>query len=134
MPPAATALAVLPEPNPRLVPTPAGQAALQSVRALGRKAAAPATLRAHKADWTHYAAWYAATGFTPVPAEPATIGAYLASLKESHASTTIHRRLSAIGKMHSFNDLPWMPPTVISRSRCKACCASAAARRKWPPC
>jgi integrase len=76
---------------------------------LGRKAAAPATLRAYKADWTHYAAWCEAAGFVPVPAAPATVGAYLASLKDSHAPTTVRRRLSAIGKMHRFNDLPWNP-------------------------
>ena len=88
-------------------PSAVGQAALEAAQALGRKAAAPATLRAYKADWTHYAAWCAAAGFTPVPAEPATVGAYLASLAESHAPTTVRRRLSAIGKMHRFNDLPW---------------------------
>jgi hypothetical protein len=48
-------------------------------------------------------------GFIPVPAAPATVGAYLASLAESHAPSTIRRRLSAIGKMHRFNDLPWNP-------------------------
>ncbi len=84
-----------------------GQAALEAAQALGRKAAAPATLRAYKADWTHYAAWCAAAGFTPVPAAPATMGAYLASLANSHAPTTVRRRLSAIGKMHRFNDLAW---------------------------
>ena len=88
-------------------PTNLGQAALATAQALGRKATAPATLRAYKADWTHYAAWCAAAGFAPVPAEPATVGAYLASLAESHAPTTVRRRLSAIGKMHRFNDLPW---------------------------
>jgi integrase len=90
-------------------PTPAGQAALATAQALAQKAAAPATLRAYKADWQHYAAWCARTGFTPVPAEPAAVGAYLASLAESHAPGTIRRRLSAIGKMHRFNDLPWNP-------------------------
>ena len=89
--------------------TDAGQAALEVAQALGRKAAAPATLRAYKADWTHYAAWCAEKGFTPVPAAPATVGAYLASLKDSHAPTTVRRRLAAIGKMHRFNDLPWNP-------------------------
>ena len=88
-------------------PNAMGQAALEAAQALGRKATAPATLRAYRADWTHYAAWCAAAGFTPVPAEPATVGAYLASLAESHAPTTVRRRLSAIGKMHRFNDLPW---------------------------
>ena len=90
-------------------PSALGQAALAAAQALGRKAAAPATLRAYKADWTHYAAWCAAAGFAPVPAVPATVGAYLASLADSHAPTTVRRRLSAIGKMHRFNDLPWNP-------------------------
>ena len=49
------------------------------------------------------------SGFVPVPAEPAVVGAYLASLAESHAPTTIRRRLAAIGKMHRFNGLPWTP-------------------------
>ena len=92
---------------PAPVPTAAGQAALDAAQAPGRKAAAPATLRAYKVDWTHYAAWCAMHGFVPVPAAPATVGAYLASLKDSHAPTTVRRRLSAIGKMHRFNDLPW---------------------------
>ena len=91
------------------MPTPAGQAALAAARALAKQAAAPATLRAYKADWTQFAQWCAAHGFVPVPAAPATVGAYLASLAGSHAPTTIRRRLSALGKMHRFNDLPWNP-------------------------
>src|SRR5271165_4461801 len=87
--------------------TASGAAALAQAQALARRAAAPATLRAYKADWTHYASWCAQAGFVPVPAAPATVGAYLASLAESHAPATIRRRLSAIGKMHRFNDLPW---------------------------
>ena len=73
----ATASAALPATDQPLVPVPTanGQAALDAARALGRKAAAPATLRAYKADWTHYAAWCAAHGFVPVPAAPATVGA-----------------------------------------------------------
>ena len=89
--------------------TPAGEAALAAAQALAKKATAPATLRAYKADWTHFSEWCAAHGFVPVPAAPATVGAYLASLAVSHAPTTIRRRLSALGKMHRFNDLPWNP-------------------------
>jgi len=85
------------------------KAALAAAQELARKAAAPATLRAYKADWTHYAAWCASMGFVAVPAEPKTVGAYLASLAGTHAPTTIRRRLSALGKMHRFNDLPWNP-------------------------
>ena len=91
------------------VPTPAGQAALAAAQVLARKAAAPATLRAYKADWMHFAQWCDAHGFIPVPAAPTTVGAYLASLADSHAPTTIRRRLSALGKMHRFNDLAWNP-------------------------
>ncbi len=90
-------------------PNAGGQAALETARALAKQAAAPATLRAYRADWAHYAAWCAENGFTPVPAEPATVGAYLGSLAGRLAPTTIRRRLSALGKMHRFNDLPWNP-------------------------
>jgi integrase len=110
--PAAQAGATAPAgPTSALVPAPtaAGAAALARAQAFARQAAAPATLRAYKADWTHYAAWCAAAGFVPVPADPATVGAYLASLATTHAPTTIRRRLAAIGKMHRFNDLPWNP-------------------------
>jgi integrase len=90
-------------------PTAAGQAALAEAQALARHAAAPATLRAYRADWAHFATWCAETGFAPVPAAPAIVGAYLASLADSHAPSTIRRRLAALGKMHRFNDLPWNP-------------------------
>jgi integrase len=87
----------------------AGVAALAAAQALAKRATAPATLRAYKADWTHFADWCTTHGFIPVPAAPATVGAYLASLASSHAPTTIRRRLSALGKMHRFNDLAWNP-------------------------
>jgi Phage integrase, N-terminal SAM-like domain len=89
--------------------TPAGADALAAAQALARNATAPATLRAYKADWTHFSQWCAAHGFVPVPAAPDIVGAYLASLAETHAPTTIRRRLAALGKMHRFNDLPWNP-------------------------
>jgi integrase len=46
-------------------------------------------------------------GFVPVPAAPEVVGAYLASLADTHSPATIRRRLSAFGKMHRYNDLPW---------------------------
>jgi hypothetical protein len=54
--------------------TPSGQAALATAQAFTRKAAAANTLRAYKADWTHFADWCAAHGFVAVPAAPATVG------------------------------------------------------------
>jgi integrase len=88
-------------------PTPEGAAALATAQELARKSSAPATLRAYKADWTHFSDWCAAKGFVSVPAAPEVVGAYLASLAETHAPATIRRRLSALGKMHRYNDLPW---------------------------
>jgi hypothetical protein len=90
-------------------PTATGATALAAAQALARQSTAAATLRAYKADWTHFAQWCAAHDFVPVPAAPAVVGAYLASLANTHAPTTIRRRLSALGKMHRFNDLPWNP-------------------------
>ena len=90
-------------------PTSAGQAGMAGAQALACKAAVAAMPPAYKADWAHYAAWCAQAGFTPAPADPVAVGAYLASLAETHAPSTIRRRLSAIGKMHRVNDLPWNP-------------------------
>jgi len=88
----------IPAATAALAATPASQSALVAAQALAKKAAALATLRAYKADWTHFADWCAAHGFVPVPAAPAVGGAYFASLAGSHAPTTIRRRLSALGK------------------------------------
>jgi integrase len=104
--PPETALALAAGASPR---TAAGQAALVTAQTLARQATAAATLRAYKADWTHFSQWCAAHGFLAAPAAPATVGAYLASLAGSHAPTTIRRRLAALGKMHRFNDLAWNP-------------------------
>jgi hypothetical protein len=90
-------------------PTAAVQAALEAARALADRVDSPAKWRAYQADWAYYAAWCADKGFAPVPAHSEIVGAYLASLAETHAPTTIRRRLSAIGRTHHFNDLPWNP-------------------------
>jgi integrase len=93
--------------SPPVAPTPEGAAALEAAEQLARNASAPATLRAYKADWTHFSNWCAEKGFVPVPAAPEVVGAYLASMAETHAPATIRRRLAALGKMHRYNDLPW---------------------------
>src|SRR6187399_88753 len=70
-------------------PTSAGAAALEAAQALARRSAAPATLRAYRADWQHFSRWCTDAGFVPVPATPEVVGAYLASLAGTHAPTTI---------------------------------------------
>jgi len=51
-------------------PSPQAAAALAKAQAYARQSAAPATLRAYKADWSHYAACCAGSGFDPAPAAP----------------------------------------------------------------
>ena len=109
-------------------PTSAGQAGMAGAQALACKAAVAAMPPAYKADWAHYAAWCAQAGIAPLSADPAGVGSYLTSLAKSHAPSTIRRRLSAIGKMHRDNDLPWNRRTAPSRNRCRRCFAHAAAR------
>jgi len=87
--------------------TPQGEAALKTSDAYARKASAPATLRAYRSDWQHYKTWCENCGFEPTPSSPETVGAYLASMAETMAPTTIRRRLAAIAKMHKFNNWPW---------------------------
>ncbi len=65
---------------------------------MARQATASATLRAYKADWTHYATWCAAHGFIAVPADPATVGAYLASLAGTHPPDHDPQAAVGIGK------------------------------------
>ncbi len=89
------------------VPTSKGQAALDTAERYAGKAHAHATKRAYRSDWAHFGDWCQVHDFIAMPAEPRTVGAYLASLGETHAPNTIRRRLSAIGKAHQYNSLDW---------------------------
>lgn len=90
-----------------MVITRKGQAAIETAERYAGNANAEATKRAYRSDWAHFGGWCAEHGFVAMPADPRTVGAYLASLAETHAPNTVRRRLSAIGKAHRFNSLPW---------------------------
>ncbi|PYD46937.1 tyrosine-type recombinase/integrase [Novacetimonas pomaceti] len=81
----------------------------------GARPQALATLRAYRADWTHFAAWCERHDVRAVPAAAADVAAYLRSLHE-YAPATIRRRLAAIGKMHRFNNLPWKVSDPVIRA------------------
>jgi hypothetical protein len=87
------------------VPTSKGQAALDTADRYAGNAHTHATKRAYRSDWAHFADWCQAHAFIAMPAEPRTVGAYLASLGDTHAPNTIRRRLSPIGKAHPHNSL-----------------------------
>jgi len=63
-------------------------------------ATSPNTLRAYKSDWADFSRWCKEHRLRPYPADPATVGLYIASLAETHKVSTITRRLAAIAKQH----------------------------------
>ena len=75
--------------------------AAERARAYAGQAKAPNTLRAYNADWRDFAAWCAAAGLAPLPAEPETVGLYLGDLAAAgRKASTLERRLSAISQAH----------------------------------
>ena len=81
-------------------PAAAASAAIEAARDLQRGVRAPGTERAYRSDWTHFAAFCRAAGFTPLPAAPETVAAYVASMERSHAYASVRRHLSAIARAH----------------------------------
>ena len=93
-------------PGPPALP---GAVALAVARDYASNAHAEATRRAYRADWTDFCSFCRTTGFSPLPAAPQTVAAYLAGLASSHAGSTIARRLAAIGQAHRLAGLDWRP-------------------------
>ena len=72
--------------------------ALAKSQAYQDAADAPATLRAYASDLANFQAWCSAHGFTPMPATPDVVGAYLAAAGEGYAMPTLRRRVAAIAR------------------------------------
>jgi integrase len=73
---------------------------VEDAERLARAARAPATQKAYRSDWTHFAAWCARHGLVALPSAPETIGLYIAANAETLAVATIGRRLSSIATAH----------------------------------
>jgi site-specific recombinase XerD len=58
------------------------------------------TLRAYRNDWADFSRWCEEHRLRAYPADPATVGLYIAALAETHKVSTITRRLAAISKQH----------------------------------
>jgi integrase len=95
--------------HPPLAPAPsaAALAALAAAIDFAGQALAPATRRAYRSDWRHFCAWCEAARWTPLPAAPETVAAYLAALAASHRPDVLVRRLAALGRAHRLAGLPW---------------------------
>jgi site-specific recombinase XerD len=63
------------------------------------------TIRAYRADWTHFESWCKAHGQTSLPATPDTVALYVSDLAATHKPSTITRRISAISQAHQMNEM-----------------------------
>lgn len=66
---------------------------------------APATVRAYRADWRHFAVWCADQQLPTLPAAPETVALYVTALAQTHRYSTIQRRISAIAQAHHAQQL-----------------------------
>lgn len=65
-----------------------------------RGAQSPATQRAYSSDWADFCDWCARAALDPLPAEPATVGLYLAARAPDLKFATLARRVAAIAAAH----------------------------------
>jgi len=65
-----------------------------------RSSRSAATERAYRSDWTDFSGWCERAGLSPLPAAPATVGAYLSPRTGELKVATLHRRLAAITAAH----------------------------------
>ena len=79
------------------------------------KSRAANTIRAYRADWIDFEAWCRARGYPFLPADPAAVSLYVASLSDSRTVSTIQRRLVSISRTHKAAGL--VSPTVCSKVR-----------------
>ena len=98
---------------------PAATAALAAASDFASQSHAAATRRAYRSDWADFLAFCRAAGWSPLPAAPQTVAAYLASMAATHARSTIERRIAAIGQAHKLAGHPWTPshPTIRATLR-----------------
>ena len=89
------------------VASPEGRAALAAAIDFAGQALSPATLRAYRSDWQHFCQWCRSVGWSPLPAEPSTVAAYLAALSSTHRISALVRRLAALSRAHRLAGQVW---------------------------
>ena len=73
------------------------------------------TVRAYRADWTHFVAWCHSHGQPELPATASTVALYITDLSASHKPGTLTRRLSSISQAHQLAGLE--TPTTAAKVR-----------------
>jgi len=79
---------------------------LDKARTYAEQATAENTRAAYRSDWHHFAQWCDAHGARALPADVATVAAYLAECADSFKLATIERRLVSISKAHQLASAP----------------------------
>jgi site-specific recombinase XerD len=89
-----------PPPSADLAVSDTLKSALEAAQRFVSMATASNTVKAYSADWADFARWCATEHLQALPAQPETVGLYIASLADTHKVSTIARRLAAIAKRH----------------------------------
>ena len=80
---------------------------LERAERYAASALAPATRRAYECDWRLFATWCSTRGLVAIPAEPATVAAFVAAeAARGFRAVTIGRRAAAIAAAHRAQDHP----------------------------
>ena len=67
---------------------------------------AETTLRAYRSDFEIFAAWCRRCPYDTLPAAPQTISKFIETTMEGSSAATIRRRVTSIGRIHRFLELP----------------------------
>jgi site-specific recombinase XerD len=79
---------------------------LEQAHAYAGAAKAPNTWKAYRSDWRQFSAWCDAQGAQALPADPATLVAYLTDAASTVKVATLQRRLSSIAQAHQAAGYP----------------------------
>jgi integrase len=74
----------------------------ERARDYARAATAESTRRAYQRGWRSFEAWCAARGLDPLPADPTTVGLYLADDASRHSIASLRLALVAMKQVHRF--------------------------------
>ena len=78
-----------------------------------RSSRSAATERAYRSDWADFSSWCERAGLSPLPASPATVGAYFSARAGVTKVATLNRRLAAITVRSFFQIAPLKHLTAL---------------------
>lgn len=79
---------------------------LQEAQELANHSMPANTLRSYRADWRNFEVWCRRRKLQPLPADPASVCAYLVDRARTLKASTLRRSLLVIGKVHKIRGVP----------------------------